>query len=213
MRNVTPLLSVKSAYHETNLKILQAVRELSDSQIRWQPHVACHSIAFILWHVARWSDHLQATIPGMTKELSRQLQAGEQIWDNENLALHWGLNPDKTGESETGTHFDIEASGEPVWPEKSILLDYAERVFAAADYAISVIDEEQFQEIEQPQHDTDYLKEALAKTATVGNALMNHLIHNAQHLGEIDYLTGLLDQIEHHALLASLPNKKLPKSD
>jgi hypothetical protein len=196
MRNATPLTSIKSAYHETNLKILKAVRKLSDSQIRWQPHAACHSIAFILWHVARWTDHLQATIPGMTQELSRRLPAGEQIWDNEKLAQRWGFNPDKTGESETGTHFDMEASGEPVWPEKSILLDYAERVFAAADDAISAIDEEQFQETERPQHDTDYLKEALAKTTTVGNALMDHLIHSAQHLGEIDYLAGLLDQTE-----------------
>jgi hypothetical protein len=194
MRNATPLTSIKSAYHETNLKILKAVRELSDSQIRWQPHEACHSIAFILWHVTRWTDHLQATIPGMTQELSRRLPAGEQIWDSEKLAQRWGFNPDKIGELETGTHFDIEASGEPAWPEKSILLDYAERVFAAADHAISVIDEEQFQEIEQSQHDTDYLKEALAKTTTVGNALMDHLIHNAQHLGEIDYLTGLIEK-------------------
>lgn len=198
MRNTTPLTSIKSAYRETNLKILKTVRVLSDSQIRWQPHAACHSIAFILWHITRWTDHLQATIPGMTKELSRRLPAGEQIWDNEKLAQHWGFNPNKIGESETGTHFDIQASGEPVWPDKDTLLDYAERVFAAADHAISVIDEEQFQQIEQPQHDTEYLKEALAKTTTVGNALMEHLIHNAQHLGEIDYLSGLIKHTEHH---------------
>ena len=198
MSNVTPLISVKSAYHETNLEILKAVRALADPQIRWQPYVACHSIAFILWHVARWTDHLQATIPGMTEELSRRLPTGEQIWDKEQLATRWGFNPTQLGESETGTRFDIEASGEPGWPEKNILLDYAERVFAAAEQALSVIDEEQFQETERLQYDNDYMKESLAKTGTVGNALMEHLVHSAQHLGEIDYLTGVLKQAERY---------------
>jgi hypothetical protein len=199
MKVVTPLVSVKSAYHEINLEILQVVRALSDSQIRWQPYWACHSIAFILWHVARWTDHLQATITGMTEELSHRLPIGKQIWDTEQLADLWGFDSTQLGESETGTSFDIEASGEPGWPEKSILLDYAERVFAAADHVISVIDDEQFQETERLQYDSAYMKESLARTGTVGNALMEHLVHSAKHLGEIDYLTGMLKQAERRA--------------
>lgn len=196
MKVVTPLVSVQSAYHETNREILKAVDVLSDKQLRWQPYPACHSIAFIVWHIARWTDHLQATIPGMTGELSRRLPKGEQIWDKEQFAARWGFNPTQLGESETGTGFEIEASGEPGWPEKSILLDYTERVFTAADDAIGVIDEQQFQETERLQYDSEYLRESLAKTGTVGNALMEHLVHNAQHLGEIQYLIGMLKQAE-----------------
>ncbi len=192
MGTITPLISIKSAYHEANLEVLKAVGALSDHQIRWQPYPTCHSIAFVLWHVARWTDHLQATIPGMTEELARRLPAGEQIWEKEQLAGRWGFNPARLGESETGTDFDIEASGEPNWPERAVLLDYAERVFAAADRIISVIDEEQFQETERLQCDDEYMKASVEKTGTVGNALMEHLVHSAQHLGEISYLSGML---------------------
>jgi len=192
MAKITPLISVKSTYHEANIEILKAVRGLSDDQIRWQPYPACHSIAFVLWHVVRWTDHLQATIPGMTEELARRLPAGEQIWEKEGLAERWGFDPAALGESETGTGFEIKASGEPAWPEKAVLMDYAEQVFAAADQAIAVLDEEQFQATERLQYDDEYMKASVAKTGTVGNALMEHLVHSAQHLGEISYLAGML---------------------
>ena len=196
MAKVTPLIAITSSYHETNLTLLNAVRDLSDGQIRWQPCSTCHSIAFIVWHLARWTDHLQATIPGMTEELSRRLPPGEQIWEREHLAAGWGFDPVQLGESETGTNFDLAASGEPAWPTKDILLDYAQRAFMAADRAIDLIDEEQFQEMERLQYDDEYMKESLAKTGTVGNAIMEHLIHNAHHLGEIYYLIGMIKQAD-----------------
>jgi hypothetical protein len=74
------------------------------------------------------------------------------------------------------------------------MLNYAEKAFMAAEHAISFIDEEQFQESEQLQYDDDYMRESVAKTGTVGNAVMDHLVHNIHHLGEVYYLIGLLKQ-------------------
>lgn len=194
MTKITPLISIINYYRDINADILKTISALSDAQIVWQPHPSCHSIAFILWHLARWEDHMQATIPGMTEELSRRLLPGQQIWERDQLAARWGFNPIQLGESETGTGFDIEDSGELSWPQKGVLLEYAGQAFAAVEHAISFIDEEQFQEAERLQYDDEYMKESVAQTGTVGNAVMEHLVHSVHHLGEIYYLIGLMKQ-------------------
>jgi uncharacterized damage-inducible protein DinB len=196
MNKLTPLDSIVSAYHDTNEDIVKVISALSDDQIIWQPQPGCHSIAFVLWHLARWTDHLQATIPGMTEELSRRLPAGQQIWERNQLALSWGFEPTQLGESQTGTGYEIDALGEPHWPKKEIMLDYARQVFAVAEHAIGFIDEKQFQEAERLQYDDEYMRDSIAKTVTVGNAVMEHLVHNIHHLGEIYYLTGLFKHNE-----------------
>jgi hypothetical protein len=196
MTKITPLVSIVAAYRETNDYFLNVINKLSDSQIRWRPNSSCHSIAFILWHVARWTDFLQATIPGMTEELAHRLPTGRQVWDQEHLAAGWGMEVTRLGYDETGTDADIEELGEPNWPKKDVLLAYAQRVFSMAEGAISAIDEEQFQEIERQQYDDAYMEASRAKTGTVGNAIVEHLVHNTQHLGEMFYLRGLLKHSE-----------------
>ncbi len=194
MMKITPLTAIMNYYRDTDADILKTIGALSDDQIIWQPDPSCHSIAFILWHIARWEDHMQATIPGMTLELSGRLPPGQQIWERDQLAVQWGFDPARLGESELGTGFDIDASGEPPWPKKEALLEYARQAFAAVEHAISFIDEEQFQEAERLQYDDEYMKASIAESATVGNAVMEHLIHNVHHLGEVYYLIGLMKQ-------------------
>lgn len=138
----------------------------------------------------------EATIPGiMTEELARRLPPGQQIWEREQLATGWGFDPMQLGEAQIGTAFDIEISGELHWPKKEALLEYARQAFAAAEYAISFIGEEQFQETERLQSDDEYMKESLAKTGTVGNALMEHLVHNIHQFGR-SLLFGWVNESE-----------------
>jgi uncharacterized damage-inducible protein DinB len=191
---ITPLAAINNYYCDTNADVLRTVSALSDDQIAWQPHPDCNSIAFLLWHMARWEDHMQATVPSMREELSRRLPPGQQIWERDQLAAKWGFNPMQLGELELGTGFDSNASDEPPWPKKEVLLEYARQAFAAVENAISFIDEEQFEEIERSQFDNEYMNETMAQSVTVGNAVMEHLIHNVHHLGEIYYLIGLMKQ-------------------
>ena len=86
MTKITPLTAINNYYRDTNVDVLRIVSALSDDQIVWQPHPACNSIAFLLWHMARWEDHMQATVPGMTEELSRRLPPGQQFWERDQLA-------------------------------------------------------------------------------------------------------------------------------
>jgi uncharacterized damage-inducible protein DinB len=194
MTKITPLVSIMNYYREANTDVLKTIVALSDGQIAWQPHPACNSIAFLLWHIARWEDHMQATVPGMTEELSRRLPPGQQIWERDQLAAKWGFASAQLGELELGTGFDRNVSNEPPWPKKEVLLEYARQTFGAVEYAISFIDEEQFEEIERSQFDNEYMNETMDQSVTVGNAIMEHLTHTTHHLGEIYYLIGLMKQ-------------------
>jgi uncharacterized damage-inducible protein DinB len=194
MTKITPLAAINNYYRDINADVLSTVSALSDGQIAWQPHPACNSIAFLLWHIARWEDHMQATVPGMTEELSRRLPPGQQIWERDELAPKWGFASAQLGELALGTGFDRNLSNEPPWPKKDVLLEYARQTFSAVEHAISFIDEEQFQEIERSQFDNEYMNETMAQSVTVGNAVMEHLVHNVHHLGEIYYLIGLMKQ-------------------
>ena len=198
MTKITPLVSIVTNFRETNAEVLKVIHELSDDQLRWRPNPFCHSMAFIVWHIARWTDHLQATIPGMTEELARRLPTGQQVWDKGQFAKHWGFDAAKLGYLETGTDIDIdfEDMGEPNWPKKELLLNYAQQVFLAVDHAIGSIDEEQFQKFERQQYNDDIMERYRAKTNTVGNAIMEHLIHNVHHMGEFYYLRGLRKHAE-----------------
>jgi len=192
MTKITPLVAILNYYREANADLLKTVSDLSDEQITWQPHPACNSVAFLLWHIARWEDHMQATVPGMTDELSRRLPPSRQIWERDELATKWKFDKLQLGELELGTGFDRNIFDEPPWPQKEILLEYARQTFAAVEHALSFIDEQQFAETERSQFDNEYMNDTMAQSVTVGNAVMEHLIHTTHHLGEIYYLIGLM---------------------
>ena len=194
MAKITPLAAIMNYYRDANADALKKVSELSDEQLAWRPHPACNSVAFLLWHIARWEDHMQATVPGMTEELSRRLPPSQQIWERDQLATKWGFDGLQLGELELGTGFDRNVSDEPPWPQKETLLEYARQTFVAVENAISFIDEAQFEEIERSQFDDEYMKETMEQSVTVGNAVMEHLVHTYHHLGEIYYLIGLMKQ-------------------
>ena len=194
MTKITPLTAIMNYYRDANADVLKKVSDLSDEQFAWRPHPACNSVAFLLWHIARWEDHMQATVPGMTEELARRLPPSRQIWERDQIAKKWGFAELQLGELDLGTGFDRNASDEPPWPPKEILLEYVRQTFAAVEHAISFIDEEQFEEIERSEFDNEYMKETMEQSATVGNAVMEHLVHTYHHLGEIYYLVGLMKQ-------------------
>lgn len=195
MTKITPLVAIMNYYHDANADALKKVRDLSDEQFAWRPHPACNSVAFLLWHIARWEDHMQATVPGMTKELSHRLPPSQQIWERDQLTAKWGFDGLQLGELELGTGFDRNTSDEPPWPPKEILLEYVRQTFEAVEHAISFIDEAQFEEIERSEFDNEYMKGTMEESVTVGNAVMEHLVHTYHHLGEIYYLIGLMKQM------------------
>jgi hypothetical protein len=170
------------AFHcrRTHERVLALVADLSDEQVAWRPPAHPHSIAFNLWHLARWTDHLQAIIPAMTPELARRLGPGRELWQAEGLAAAWGFTAADLGHDETGILMDDSAAAALPLPAKAILVEYARRAFAAAGEAVAAIDDEQFARLQ-----------AINPTSTVGSAVLAYLTPDNRHLGEIEFLRGL----------------------
>ncbi len=166
--------------------ILKATSELSDEQLARRPaDVApsvAPSIAWHLWHITRWADLLQASLPSIASELGRLLGPGRQIWEVEELAAHWGLAP-ASGYKGTGLGLNDEMSARLRLPEKDRLLDYARRVFAKADRAVSALNDELF-----VRPCTDLYE----RETSIGTAIMSHLTHANRHLGMIEAIKGIL---------------------
>jgi hypothetical protein len=187
---MTPAMLVIEAYCASHQRLLAFVEKLSDEQLYWQLNPQTHSIAFHIWHVARWADHIQAAFSGMTPELGRLLGPGVQIWDEDRTAARWGFRSAELGYAETGMGMtDAYATSLP-FPARAELMDYVSRVFHRAEQAAQMIDDEQFQAREQPQDMT----EGIWGESTVGDAIMEHLTHDNRHLGMIECLLGLQSQ-------------------
>jgi hypothetical protein len=177
-------------YHTTLKRVLQVVADLTEEQLNWHPNITTPSIAFHLWHLARWADHLQATIPGMTGELSRRLGPGRQHWESENVAAAWGWETTQLGFEETGMRMDPADMSELQFPKKDLLVEYARQVFATANEVLQAVDDGQWLEREREKFDQND-RSALGPIGTVGSAIVVHLAHSNRHLGMIECLRGM----------------------
>ena len=175
------------AYRKTHERIMTLVERLADEQLHWRPTPDSLSIAFHVWHIARWADHIQASFPGMTAELGRRLAPGAQIWEAEDLATQWGFQPDQLGYAATGMTMSESLAVRLAFPPKETLLDYLRRAFAAVDSSLDAIDEQQFGEAEHPQP----LTEGIWDESPVGDAILSHLVHDNRHLGAMECRAGI----------------------
>jgi hypothetical protein len=177
------------SYRTTHERILRLVADLSDAQVAWQPAPTTPSIAFHLWHLAHWADHLQAALPGMHPVLGQHLGSRSQIWETDQLARQWQLEDAARGRYDTGMEMDPTI---PLGlPAKQAVLSYVQRAFAAAEQGVLAIDDALFSAPEQPQALTDGLRGA---DATIGGAIVTHLVHENRHLGMIECLVGIQGQ-------------------
>jgi hypothetical protein len=175
-------------YLGTHTRILKFADQLSEEQLRWKAHPSSPPIAFYLWHMARWAENLQSAFPGMTGTLSKRLSPKQQIWEAQSLAQQWGFSFTELGFDETGMGMDESKAANLNFPQKTVLLDYVRRVFAAVDDTVRSITEDEFISLEEcPPGNEDNWKPG----GTVGSAIMEHLVHDSRHLGMIESLLGI----------------------
>ena len=165
---------IATGYTSTHEQVLKAVAGLDARHITWTPSKTAPSIGFHLWHMARWADYLQEMIGG----------TGGQIWETEGLATEWGLHDADLGFAATGMGLDDDASASLPLPKKEVLLEYARRVFAKADHAVSTMSEEDFHRTVQDRHEAEW------KEAEIGDAVLSWFKHDNRHLGMIECMLG-----------------------
>lgn len=153
--------------------VLKVVNGLSDEQLGWRPAPRAHSMGWTLWHIARCADKFAAEI-GSTSE----------IWARERLATKWGLAEVLLGSNGVGTGVDDETAATLRPPSKDLLLDYARRSFAALDAVVDKFDADAVAR----ERITFFFDDP----ATIGRAFVASIAHENRHLGELEYMKGLL---------------------
>ena len=182
--DMTPLGQIKDWFMLAHQEVCVLVGTISDEKIAWRPDRSATSIAFNVWHLARWADFVQSNLRTNTAGLRQRLEPRDEIWASEQLASAWGLDQTNLGEVDAGTGME-ERAAELHLPGQAVLLDYLQRCYALEEEALAAVDEEQF-EAHSDQHET-------TSEDTVGRWLTNHLIHEWEHLGMMRYISGLYD--------------------
>lgn len=148
------------------------------------------SIAFNLWHVARWADWLQCTLSSSTEGLRKGIGPRDEIWVSEGLAARWGLAEATLGNSQTGMGMDDSASAALALPPKADVVAYAERAFAAVDAVLAALNDDALDAPAViPRERVPWIR--AVEPLTVMYWLLIYLDHGARHLGMVEALRGL----------------------
>ena len=156
--------------------ILKVVEGLDDDSLAWRPLPRAHSLGWTLWHVARTADALWASVPDAASR--------EQLWLGDDLARAWGLEETLMGTNGLGTGVDDDIAATLRPPKMSALVDYARRSFAALDQDIDRLDDDLWCK----EHTSTFFD----GPATVGRSVMAAIGHDSRHLGEMEYIKGLM---------------------
>ena len=167
---------------KTHAQLLEIVADLSEDQVGWRPELHAPPIGFHLWHMARWADRVQATLPTMSVALGARLGAGGEVWEINALARQWGWQNEQLGYGQTGMELSDELAAELQLPPRDVLAEYARQAFAAADRACAALDDQLLQE-----RGVDIY----GRENSVAYVLLVHLSHAGRHLGMIEALRGV----------------------
>jgi len=176
---VAGLVGRVSFIHEA---FLEGIESLDEEAFHARPGAKAPSIAFHVWHTARWADAFQARFGSFVPELTR-FAGREQIWDARGLAHAWRLG-DALGGEATGMGLDDDASAALPLPAKAAVATYAREAFAAAEDVFGGIG------------DTELLLPSADFYDEGGWVILEHfgwhLTHASRHLGMVEALKGVL---------------------
>ena len=177
--------AVKQRYKLGHQRVLQALGDVTEEQMRWHPTPVTHSISWNVWHLGRWADHLQGEISMMTPRLREVLGQGRETWETEALAARWGFDSTVLGWRQMGTDMDDRTAASLPFPEKETVVGYMRRSFDAAEHTVDGILDEEFGMTYRSPH-------AWAGERVIGMYVVALYAHDERHLGQIIYLRRLM---------------------
>ncbi len=183
------------ALHSATLRLVQ---DLSDEQFAKAPSATAPPIGWHVFHIARFADRLQASLPNRLPEESHDLALPRQIWFVEDVANVWGVNSTALGWLETGAGMTIGQAVDVASVGRKKITAYAEKAFFAADNAAKQL---QDHELTQQRYsimpefrvdETGVLNTTGPRQTTVLFDLLFHNDHGKRHLGMIEALRGAM---------------------
>ena len=168
---------IKDRVRLAHRQALSLAESVTADQLAWRPTPRAHSIAWTLWHIARCADQLgiEMAAPGTDRT---------EIWTNDDLARRWKLEPAVFGINGAGTEVSDDVAATVAPPARDELLGYARRAFESEESTVDAIDTKALAR--------EYDSGLLQKRTTVGESLLICLTHENRHLGELEYVKGLL---------------------
>ena len=163
-------------YKLTHERLLKAGEELTPEQFSWSAGPSLHSVAWQLWHAARWDD-----VFGAYFHRSLAKDPRTQVWERESLADRWSLATGSMGLRDTGTRMPDESAEEIRFPDQKEVVDYVRLAFQYVEQAIELIPGDLFLAVAKDDPDSD---------TTLDNVLI-YLEHLSRHLGMIESIRGL----------------------
>jgi hypothetical protein len=163
-------------YRLAHERLLKAAEELSPEQFVWSAGPSLHSVAWQLWHAARWDDVLASYFH---RALSQDPRT--QVWERESLANRWALTTGSMGRRDTGTEMSNEAADEIRFPGQQDVIGYARLAFAYVERAIELIPDDLLLAVAKDDPDGD----------TQLDNILIYLEHLSRHLGMIESIRGL----------------------
>ena len=168
---------VRIGYRRTHDALVDVALKTEDAAFDRAAGTA-NSIAFNLWHVARWDDSLFPQIAQYVPQLASTLGSPEQIWTREGLAQKW-LLPSDLGGGAAGTGLPQDTAHGLILPARPELVDYAKRVFAEFAERLKLLDSDALARTIPPKNER-----------SVGHWVLYYWEHAARHLGMIEALRG-----------------------
>jgi DinB family protein len=162
-------------------RVIESAERTGDDQFAKSVGRRVHSVAWQVWHIARWDDRFTEMMIEKTPELAGRFGTPGQIWATESLAKEWRLPVGHMGQRETGTGMDDDSADALQLPEKAVIVDYARRVFSRLQSVLKVMPEAGLLAVMPSDPDGD----------SYADNIMIYLDHVQRHLGMIEALRGL----------------------
>jgi hypothetical protein len=166
-----PLAQLKDETFEAVRLLLEAVAGLSDEQVNLRPGGTVPSIAFHVWHSARWADYDCEVYRGVP-----------QVWASQGFAERWDLQGIEASDGGTGTGLGDDQAAVLQFPGRDELLAYASAAFGLLRETVAGLDDAQLASQVDVRDGTHRSLQTL---------LFMHLTHVNRHLGMVEAIKGL----------------------
>ena len=163
------LVAIDSGLNEAFDKLKNALDGLSEDELHWRPAMESNTIDWMVWHMARVEDNW----------VNMRMRESESIWDSDGWAERAGVDETTNGAGHTAE----EIRAIPPFDVPKIM-EYYESVRAGTrEYFANEMQEADLaKEITHPRYDP------------INYAwILGHLLcEEAEHLGQIEYLRGMM---------------------
>jgi len=180
--------------------LLSATRNLTESQFSFQPqNKTTPSIAWHLWHIARWADRQQAGLSDRSGMVDRSGVMATERWARQNLTIEWGLDPSTLGVFEVGSEMNAESVPLLSRLGRARIMEYAVSAFSDFDSIVKNISDEELCLPLKTATNVDFKPGVPGSLTVISPAevcviddLLFHEGHASRHLGMIEALRGLV---------------------